>query len=103
MIDEEDVKEQEKQKEQKEQEKQKKENPKKIQSARLVKDKTSKLPDTYRLLLKDDDMGLLTIRSLDMSKKLRELFQTRDFCVADVEWYEPFQKYELKQLYVSSP
>jgi len=81
----------------------KKENPKKIQSARIVKDKTSKLPDTYRVLLKDDDMGLLTIRSLDMSKKLRELFQTREFCLADVEWYEPFQKYELKQLYVSPP
>jgi len=81
----------------------KKENPKKIQSARIVKDKTSKLPDTYRVLLNNVDMGLLTIRSIDMSKKLRELFQTREFCLADVEWYEPFQKYELKQLYVSSP
>jgi hypothetical protein len=94
MIDEEDMK---------ETKEIKKENPKKIQSARLVKDKTSKLPDTYRVLLNDDDMGLLTIRSIDMSKKLRELFQTREFCVADVEWYEPFQKYELKQLYVSPP
>jgi hypothetical protein len=72
-----------------------------LQKVQIVKDTTSRLPDTYRILENGTDRGLLAIRSLDMSRKLRELFTRRESCMIDAEWYEPFQKYELKQLYFS--
>ena len=74
-------------------------NQKKLQYVTLVK---SSIPDAYRVIHKDEDKGLLAVRSMDMSKKLRALFQKQDQCVADVEWFEPFQKYELSQLYIAA-
>lgn len=74
---------------------------KRLQSVSIVKDATSRLPDTYRVLHSGTDMGLLAIRGIEMSRKLRDMFAKRESCTADVEWYEPFQKYELKQLYFS--
>lgn len=74
---------------------------KRLQSVSIVKDATSRLPDTYRVLHSGVDMGLLAIRGMEMSRKLRDMFAKRESCTADVEWYEPFQKYELKQLYFS--
>ena len=75
---------------------------KKLQYATIIKDMNSKVPDAYRVMYKDNDKGLLAVRSMDMSKKLRTLFQTHDQCVADVEWFDSFQKYELTQLYVAA-
>lgn len=68
---------------------------------RLIKDKTSKLPDTYRVQSEEgDDLGLAAIRSLGISKELRELFKSTEYVVATVQWYEPFQKYEVRQVHM---
>jgi len=68
--------------------------------ARIRKDPTSRIPDTYRLeSLQGEALGLAAIRSLAMSKQLREAFQVAtDSLVVDVQWYEPFHKYEVKQV-----
>jgi hypothetical protein len=65
----------------------------------LVKDKDSKLPDTYRVQDTDgSDLGLAAIRSLGMSKELRDLFKTAESVAVIVRWYEPFQKFEVRQI-----
>jgi hypothetical protein len=68
--------------------------------ARIRKDPTSRIPDTYRLeSLEGEALGLAAIRSLAMSKQLREAFQvTTESLVVDVQWYEPFHKYEVRQI-----
>lgn len=68
--------------------------------ARVSKDTISKLPDTYQLAtVTGDNLGLASIRSMELSKKLREVFQTATDCIADVQWHEPFQKYEIRRIY----
>jgi len=62
--------------------------------------KKEKLPDTYRILSESgEDLGLAAIRSLGMSKELRELFKTNESISVTIMWYEPFQKYEVRQLH----
>lgn len=66
---------------------------------RLTKDPYSKLPDTYRVLDSDgQDLGLAAVRSLGISKELRELFKTNETVAVIARWYEPFQKYEVRQI-----
>lgn len=70
--------------------------------ARLFKDTIYKLPDTYRLksVTEDsEDLGIAAIRSLDTSKRLRELIKTQTSVLVDVQWVEPFQKYEIKKIH----
>ncbi len=68
--------------------------------ATLKKDTTSKLPDSYRLTAEDGtDLGLAAVRSLGMSKELREVLSVAEFVVVTVRWYEPFQKYEVRQIH----
>jgi len=60
----------------------------------LIKDKLSKLPDTYKLLsLNGQDLGLPAIRSMEMSTKLRAIGP--EGCKVEIKWYESFQKYEI--------
>ncbi len=67
---------------------------------RLKKDTYSNLPDSYRLQsIQGDDLGLAAIRSLDISKQLREKFKSSDSVLADILWFEPFQKYEVKKVH----
>lgn len=73
--------------------------PLRVEKGQLTRDTVSKLPDSYRLTYKGTDMGLMAIRSLDMSLKIRKLFDTYPSLDVDAEWHEPFQKYELKRLY----
>ena len=62
--------------------------------------KKERLPDTYRILSESgEDLGLAAIRSLGMSKELRELFKTNETISVTIMWYEPFQKYEVRQLH----
>ena len=69
----------------------------------LTKDLRSKLPDTYILKsLQGTQLGLPAIRRLDLSKQLRVYFTTHDSCTVSIQWYEPFQKYEIKQV-LSAP
>jgi hypothetical protein len=71
-----------------------------IQVAYLRRDTYSKLPDTYRLLTIDgNDVGLPAIRSLELSKRLRLLFQSTDSILVDVQWFEPFHKFEVKKVH----
>jgi hypothetical protein len=70
--------------------------------ARLFKDTVYKLPDTYRLksVTEDsEDLGIAAIRSLDTSKRLRELIKAQSSVLVDVQWVEPFQKYEIKKIH----
>jgi hypothetical protein len=70
--------------------------------ARLTREKFSKLPDTYTLFSvgePSNDLGLAAIRSLELSKRLRELMKTRDSIMVDISWFEPFQKYEVKLIH----
>jgi hypothetical protein len=68
--------------------------------ARLTKDSVSKLPDTYRLKsIHDEDLGLAAIRGLHISTQIRELMKVRDSIVVDIQWFEPFQKYEVKKVH----
>jgi hypothetical protein len=70
--------------------------------ARLTKEKFSKLPDTYSLFSITDpskDLGLAAIRTLELSKHLREIMKTRDSILVDISWFEPFQKYEVKTIH----
>jgi hypothetical protein len=67
---------------------------------RLKKDPYSNLPDTYRLeSMHGDDLGLAAIRSLDISKQLRESCKTSSSILVDILWFEPFQKYEVKKVH----
>jgi hypothetical protein len=69
---------------------------------RLKKDPFSNLPDTYRLeSINGDDLGLAAIRSLEISKLLREKCKAADSVLADILWFEPFQKYEVKRVHSS--
>lgn len=73
--------------------------PSEEKKVRLTKDPYSKLPDTYRVLDSDgQDLGLAAIRSLGISKELRELFKTAETVAVIARWYEPFQKYEIRQI-----
>jgi hypothetical protein len=66
-------------------------------TAMLFKDKLSKLPDTYKLKTETgEDLGLAAIRSMEMSSKLRNV-GPEGYCV-ELQWYEPFQKYEVRQI-----
>lgn len=69
--------------------------------ARLSKDPHLKLPDTYRVksVPEDEDLGLSAIRSMEISKVLRLRFAKETFVLVDVMWYEPFQKWEVKQVH----
>jgi len=52
--------------------------------------------------LQGEALGLAAIRSLAMSKQLREAFQvTTDSLVVDIQWYEPFHKYEVRRIHES--
>ena len=67
---------------------------------RLRKDTFSKLPDTYRIAtVQGEELGLAAIRSLEISKQLREKFKTTDSVLVDILWFEPFQKYEIKKIH----
>ena len=67
---------------------------------RLKKDTYSNLPDTYMLQsMNGDDLGLAAIRSLDISKQLREKCKHADSVLVDIIWFEPFQKYEVKKIH----
>ena len=72
--------------------------------ARIRKDEYSKLPDTYQLysIPNDEGLGLAAIRSLTISTQLRTIFQTNDTCLVDIQWYEPFHKYEIKRVHTPS-
>lgn len=67
--------------------------------ATLSKDKLSKLPDTYKATNeKGEDLGIVAIRNMAMSKSLRETFQVNQVCKVELQWYEQFQKYEVKKI-----
>jgi hypothetical protein len=67
---------------------------------RLRKDTFSKLPDTYRIsTVQGEELGLAAIRSLEISKQLREKCKTVDSVLVDILWCEPFQKYEVKRVH----
>jgi hypothetical protein len=67
---------------------------------RIRKDTFSKLPDTYRVAtVQGEELGLAAIRSLEISKQLREKFKTTDAVLVDILWFEPFQKYEVKKVH----
>lgn len=69
---------------------------------RIHKDTYSKLPDSYRIrsIADNSDLGLAAIRSLAMSKQLRIALQTKESLLCDIQWFEPFQKYEVKKVHV---
>jgi hypothetical protein len=70
--------------------------------ARLTKD-ISKLPDTYRLTsIAGENLGLAAIRSMEMSKRLRELIKKHPAMLVDISWVEPFKKYEIKFVHIPS-
>lgn len=68
---------------------------------RIQKDAYSKLPDSYRIrsVVDNQDLGLAAIRSLATSKQLRTALQHADSILCDIQWFEPFQKYEVKKIY----
>jgi hypothetical protein len=70
-------------------------------TAYLSRDTFNKLPDTYRLksVIGNEDLGLAAIRNLETSKKLRELIKTSNQILVDIQWFEPFQKYEIKRIH----
>jgi hypothetical protein len=72
-------------------------------TCKLYKDKTSRTPDTYRLeSTTGEALGLAAIRSLELSKQLRESLAVHESIVVGVVWYEPFQKYEVKRILESA-
>jgi hypothetical protein len=81
--------------------KQKVQQPQERRVARLSKDPHLKLPDTYRVksVPEDEDLGLSAIRSMEISKVLRLRFAKDASVLVDVMWYEPFQKWEVKQVH----
>ena len=69
---------------------------------RLKKDPYSKLPDTYRLeTATGQDLGLAAIRSFEMSKQLRNAMKDKESLMVDIQWFEPFSKYEIRALHTS--
>jgi len=63
----------------------------------IVKDKLSKLPDTYKLTSETgEDLGLAAVRSMEMSSKLRSVGQ--EGYKVELQWYESFQKYEVRRI-----
>jgi len=65
----------------------------------LSKDKTSKAPDTYQLFsFFGESLGLAAIRSLEISKQLRTSLTSKESLQVKVQWYEPFQKYQVKEI-----
>jgi hypothetical protein len=68
---------------------------------RIHKDTYSKLPDSYRIrsIVDNSDLGLAAIRSLAMSKQLRISLQSTESVLCDIQWFEPFQKYEVKKVH----
>jgi len=69
-------------------------NTQKFTVGHLIKDRLSKLPDTYKLLSETgQDLGLPAIRSMEMSTKLRAIGP--EGCKVEIKWYESFQKYEI--------
>jgi hypothetical protein len=72
----------------------------KYRVGRLKKDPYSNLPDTYRLeSVHNEDLGLAAIRSLEISKQLREKCKNGASVLVDILWFEPFQKYEVKRVH----
>ncbi len=69
--------------------------------ARIKKDEYSKLPDAYQLedLTTGKSFGLPAIRSLEISKILRETLKTKESCIVDIQWYEPFRKFEVRRVH----
>jgi hypothetical protein len=71
----------------------------KFSSAILQKDPHSRVPDSYRLTSSTkEDLGLAAIRSLSMSKLLREALKQHPSVPVTIEWYEPFQKYSVQSI-----
>jgi hypothetical protein len=65
----------------------------------LKKDLRSKLPDSYILSsMSGEQLGLPAVRRIDLSKQLRTYFTTQESCMVSIQWYEPFQKYEIKSM-----
>lgn len=65
----------------------------------LKKDTTSKLPDMYKLeTATGEDLGIPAIRSIQLSKQLRETFKGKEQVRVDIQWFEPFQKYEVRKV-----
>jgi hypothetical protein len=66
---------------------------------KLFKDKVSRGPDTYRLVSNTgESLGLASIRSLSLSTALRDALAITDTLTVAIQWYEPFQKYEVKKI-----
>ena len=66
---------------------------------KLFKDKVSRGPDTYRLVSNTgESLGLASIRSLSLSTALRDALAVTDTLTVAIQWYEPFQKYEVKRI-----
>lgn len=67
--------------------------------ASVIKDPKSKLPDTFRILSQTgEDYGLAAIRSMDLSFQVRESLKSAESVPVEVQFYEPFQKYEILKL-----
>jgi hypothetical protein len=75
--------------------------PNDITVARIKKDDYSKLPDAYQLedITTKKSLGLPAIRGLEISKLLRETLKVKDSCIVDVQWYEPFRKFEVRRVH----
>jgi hypothetical protein len=68
--------------------------------ARIRKDTSSKLPDTYILeTVGGESLGLAAVRSLAMSKKLQTALVSNDSALVDIKWFEPFSKYEVRAVH----
>ena len=68
--------------------------------ARIKKDEYSKLPDAYQIedIATGKSLGLPAIRGLEISKILRETLKVKDSCIVDIQWYEPFRKFEVRRV-----
>jgi hypothetical protein len=65
----------------------------------LKKDVSSKLPDMYKLeTVTGEDLGIPAIRSIQLSKQLREAFKGKEQVWVDIQWFEPFQKYDVRKV-----
>jgi hypothetical protein len=72
-----------------------------VRIGKLARDPYSKLPDTYRITsIEGSDLGLAAIRSIEISKQLREVMKTTPSVIADIQWFEPFQKYDVRKLHL---
>ena len=67
--------------------------------AMAYKDPKGLGPDLYLLELMDGtQLGILALRSMPLRIQLRKLIETNMKVPITISWYEPFQKYELKQI-----